>query len=159
MISLSQGNLYDDEHVCETKFSNEPVVNNMDAATPIEAPTNFACDIPNEAVDHENDNANVVSNENVTKINNDQLSMPTQVTPPLSLVEAMMNNNKHNVSSTNDESMTMPSQPAELSIEFVHYFVDNGSLEEEPIQNEVPNEENNGVQSGFPEVERKVSSH
>ena len=54
----------------------------MEAATPTEAPTNSACDIRNDAVDHENDNANVVSNENVKRINNDQLSMRTQVTSP-----------------------------------------------------------------------------
>ena len=53
MISLYQGNLYDDEHVCETQFSNEPNVNNMETSTPTEAPTNFACDIPNEAIDQE----------------------------------------------------------------------------------------------------------
>jgi len=159
MISLSQGNFYDDEHVCETQFVNEPVVNNMEAATPTKSPTNSACDILMEAIDHENDNANVVSNENVTRIKNDQLSMPTQVTPPSWLVEAMMNNNKHNVSSTNDESMAMPSQPVELSTKLFHYFVDNGSLEEESIHNEVPNEDNNGVQLGSPEVERQVSSH
>jgi len=58
----------------------------------------------------------------------------------------MMNNNKHNVISTNDERMEMPSQPIVLSTELVHYFVDNESLEEESIQNEVPNDENNGVQ-------------
>ena len=57
-----------------------------------------------------------------------------------------MNNNKHNVISTNDERMEMPSQPIVLSTELVHYFVDNESLEEESIQNEVPNDENNGVQ-------------
>jgi len=62
----------------------------MGATTPIETPTNFACDIPNESIDQENDNANVVSNENVTRINNDQLSMPIQVTSPSWLVETMM---------------------------------------------------------------------
>lgn len=100
----------DDEDVSETQFSNEPNVNNREAVTPTQSPINLACDIPNEAFDHANDNENVVSNDNVIGINNYQLSMPTQVTPPPWLVEAMMNNNKHNVSSTNEERMAMPSQ-------------------------------------------------
>ena len=59
-----------------------------------------------------------------------------------------MNITGNNVSTTNeDESMDMHSQPSGLNIELVHYFVDNGSLEEEPIQHEVPEEDNNGGQS------------
>jgi len=53
--------------------------------------------------------------------------------------------------------MDMPSQPSKLNIELVHYFVENGSLEEEPIHHEVPEEDNNGGQSVIPEVERQVS--
>ena len=68
-----------------------------------------------------------------------------------------MNINAHNVSTTNEESMDMPSQPLELNTELVHYFVDNGSLQEEPIQHEVPEEANNGGQSIVPEVENQVS--
>ena len=46
------------------------------------------------------------------------------------LVEAMMNMNKHIVTTTNEEIMDMPSQPALMVNEFFHYFVDVGGLEE-----------------------------
>lgn len=43
------------------------------------------CDILNESVDHANDNENVVENDNVDIAlgrNNEQLILPSQVTPP-----------------------------------------------------------------------------
>ena len=46
------------------------------------------------------------------------------------LVEAMMNMNKHIVTTTNEEIMDMPSQPTLLVNEVFHYFVDVGGLEE-----------------------------
>ena len=46
------------------------------------------------------------------------------------LVEAMMNMNKHIVTTTNEEIMDMPSQPTLLVSEVFHYFVDVGGLEE-----------------------------
>ena len=52
--------------------------------------------------------------------------------------------------------MDMHSQQLELNTKLVHYFVDNGSLEEDPIQNEVPKEDNNGGQSVVSEDEIQV---
>ena len=46
------------------------------------------------------------------------------------LVEAMMNMNKHIVTTTNEEIMDMPSQPTLLVNEVFHYFVAVGGLEE-----------------------------
>jgi len=37
--------------------------------------------------------------------------------------------------------------------------LDNGSLEEESIHNEVPNKDNNGSQSSFLEIERQLLIH
>ena len=68
-----------------------------------------------------------------------------------------MNITRNNVSTKNEENMDMPSQPSELNTELVHYFVDIGSLEEEPIQHEVPEEDKNGGQSAVLEDEIQVS--
>jgi len=95
----------------------------------------------------------LILNDNATGLNNEKLSMPTQVSPPSWLAEAMMNINIHNVSTKIIESMDMPSQPSKLNIEIVNYFVDNGSMEDEPIQHEIPEEDNNGDQLVVPEVE------
>jgi len=135
IMSLYEGNLCgdDDEQVNETQFSHEPTVDVMDAITPTEPHANSTCDIPYEVVDEANENANLISNDNATGLNSEQLSMPTQVSPPSWLAEAMMNINPHNVSTTNEENMDMPSQPSELNTELIHYFVDNGSLEEESV--------------------------
>jgi len=59
--------------------------------------------------------------------------MLTPVTPPSWLAEAMMNINTHTMSSNNEESMDIPSQPTKLNTKLVHYFVENGSLEEELV--------------------------
>lgn len=68
MVFLSQGHIYgdDDEHISETQLSHELIINNMEVITPNESPANSACDIPYEAIDHTNDNENVVSNDNAT---------------------------------------------------------------------------------------------
>lgn len=139
----------------ETQLSHEPTVNFMEVVTPFEPHANFPCDIPYEVVDEANENANLISNDNATILNNEQLRMPTQVSSPSWLEEAMMNIDPHNVSTTNEESMDMPSQPLELNIKLVHYFMDNGSLEEEPVQHEVP-EKDNGGQSVVPNAKSQV---
>lgn len=100
---------------------------------PTEPQVNSLCDILYEAVNEANGNANLISNDNAIGLNNEKLSLLTQVSPSSWLEEAMMNINPHNVSTTNEESMDMPSQPLELNTELVHYFVDNGSLEEELV--------------------------
>ena len=82
--------------------------------------------------------------------------MPIQVSAPSCLVEVATNITGNNVATTNEESVDMPSQPSGLNTKLVHYFVDNGSLEEELIQHEVPEEDNNGGQSVVPEDEIQV---
>ena len=67
------------------------------------------------------------------------MTLPSQVSPPSWLAEAMINMNAHSVSSTNEESMTMPSQLVELKSEIVHFFVDNRSMEEDEGHNEASN--------------------
>ena len=140
-----------------SEFSHEPTVNIMEAITPIEPPSNSACDIPYETVDEANENENLISNDDATRLNNEKLIMPSQVSPPSWLEEEMMNIDTHNVSTTYEESKDMPSQPSELNTKLVHYFVENGPLEEDPIQHEVLEEANNGGQSVVPNVESQVS--
>ena len=65
----------------------------------------------------------------------------------------MINLNAHSVSRTNEQSMNMPSQVAELNSEIVHFFVDNRSMEEDGGHNEAPDEENNIVQSSATDTE------
>lgn len=50
MISISQWNFYgdDDEHVSETQFKHEQIINNMKVAIFTELPANSACDIPHQ---------------------------------------------------------------------------------------------------------------
>ena len=117
MISLSQGHLYDedDEIVCETQYNNEQIRSNMEIVPPTQEHETPIADIVNDIVEH--------------AVDNDQLTLPSQVTPPSWLAEAMINMNAHSVSATNEESMNMPSQPAELNSEIVHFFVDNRSME------------------------------
>jgi len=77
-MSLYEGHLYvyDDEHVSETQFIHEPTVNVMEVFRPTEPPTNSACDIPYEAIDEANEIANLISNDNATRLNNENLIMP-----------------------------------------------------------------------------------
>ena len=58
-MSLSEGLFYGDgdEHVSETQFRHEPTKNINEAVTPIEPPTNYACDIPCDSTDQGNENA------------------------------------------------------------------------------------------------------
>ena len=99
-------------------------------------------DIANDIVEH--------------AVDNGQLTLPSQVTPPSWLAEAMINMNAHSVSTTNEESMNMPSQPAELNSEIVHFFVDNRSMEEDEGHNEASNEDNDIVQSVPTDTKREV---
>ena len=124
MISLSQGHLYaeDDETVCETQYNNEQIRSNMEIVPPTQEHEIPVVDIVNVIAEH--------------AVDNDQLTLPSQVTPPSWLAEAMINLNAHSVSATNEESMNMPSQPAELNSEIVHFFVDNRSMEEDEGHNE-----------------------
>lgn len=48
MMSLSRGHFYgdDDEHVSQTQFNHESIVNSIKVFTPTEPLANFACDIP-----------------------------------------------------------------------------------------------------------------
>ena len=71
----------------------------------------------------------------------------------------MINMNAHSVSTTNEESMNMPSQPAELNSEIVHFFVDNRSMEVDEGHNEASNEDNDMVQSVPTDTEREVPSN
>lgn len=48
----------------------------------------------------------------------------------------MLNMNKRNISRTNEKSMNMHSQLEKLNNEIIHFLVDNGSLEEDTIENE-----------------------
>ena len=77
----------------------------MEVFLPTEAHATFTCDILNEFVDLATNNENVVENDIVDIApgrNIDQLTFPSQVTPPSWLEEAMMNMNNHNVSRTNE---------------------------------------------------------
>ena len=147
MISLSQGHLYaeDDETVCETQYNNEQICSNMEIVPPTQEHEIPVADIVNDIVEH--------------AVDNDQLTLPSQVTPPSWLAEAMINMNAHSVSATNEESMNMPSQPAELNSEIVHFFVDNISMEEDEGHNEASNEDNDIVQSVPTDTEREVPSN
>ena len=100
MISLSQGHLYDedDETVCETQYNHEQIRSNMEIVPPTQEHETPIVDIVNDIVEH--------------AVDNDQLTLPSQVTPPSWLAEPMINMNAHTVSATNEESMNMPSQPA-----------------------------------------------
>lgn len=139
MISLSQGHLYDeyDETVCEIQYNHEQIQSNMDIILPTQEHETIVIDIVNEIVEH--------------AVDNDQLTLPSQVSPPSWLAEAMINMNEHSVSATNEQSMNMPSQPAELNSEFVHFF-----MEEDEAHNEASNENNDIVQSVVLDTEREV---
>lgn len=84
------------------------------------------------------------------------MTLPSQVTPPSWLAKAMINMNAHSVSATNEQSMKMPSQPAELNSEIVNFFVDNKSMEEDAAHNEASNEDNDIVQSAPSDIKREV---
>ena len=110
MISLSQGNLYDedDETVCETQYNHEKIHSNMEIVLPTQEHETYVVDIVNDIVEH--------------AVDNDQLTLPSQVTPPSWMAKAMINLNKHRVSTTNERSMNMLSQLAELNNEIVHFL-------------------------------------
>jgi len=127
----------------------------MEVVLPTKAHGTLVDDIPNDFVDHETNNDNVVEKYIVTislGSNNDQLTLPSQVTPASWLVEAMMNIKMHGVLRTNEESMNKPSQPVELNNEIVHFFMDNRSMEEDSTHNEESYKENNIVQSVVPDI-------
>ncbi len=134
MISLSHGLLYDedDETICETQHNNDQIPSNMEIVPPTQEHEIPVADIANDIVEH--------------AVDNDQLTLPSQVTPPSWLAEAMINMNAHSVSATNEESMNMPSQPTELNSEIFHFFVDNRSMEEDEGHNDASNEDNDIVQ-------------
>jgi len=72
--------------------------------------------------EHEIPVANIVNDIVEHAVENDQLTLPSQVTPPSWLAEVMINMNAHSVSATNEESMNMPSQPTELNNEIIHFL-------------------------------------
>jgi len=90
MISLSQGHLYDedDETICETQYNHEQIHSNMEVVPPTQEHETPIVDIVNDIVEH--------------AVDNDQLTLPSQVTPPSWLVEEMINMNAHSVSTTNE---------------------------------------------------------
>jgi hypothetical protein len=54
---------------------------------------------------------------------NEKLTFPSQVPQLEWLVEAVMNMNRHIITNTNEESLSMPSLLANLNNEVVHYYV------------------------------------
>lgn len=147
MISLSQGHLYDedDETVCKTQYNHEQIHSNMEIVPPTQEHETHTVAIVNEIVEH--------------AVDNDQLTLASQLTPPSWLAEATINMNEHSVSTTNEQSMNMPSQSAELNSEIVHFFVDNRSMEEDITHIEASNEDNDIVKSVVSDTEREVPSN
>ncbi len=58
--------------------------------------------------------------------------------------------NRHIVTPTNDESLNMPSLPAILHNEVVHYYVDVRGVEENNVGNKEPSHEANEEESQLP---------
>ena len=79
---------------------------------------------------NDNDDFNMVDGFHIPRSNNDPLTLPTQVSQRSWMEESMVNLNTHIGSSTNDESMNMPSQLAVMQDEIVHFYVDGGPIEE-----------------------------
>ena len=91
----------------------------------------------------------MVNGSDSPRSNNDPLTFPSQVSQPSWMEEAMMNLNKHIVTSINDESINMPSQPTVMNDEIVHFYVDGGSLEKPNKDNEEPSEEDKVVKASL----------
>jgi len=58
-----------------------------------------------------------------------------------------MNMNRHIITNTNEESLSMPSLLANLNNEVVHYYVDVIGVEEHNVGNEELNQEDNAEES------------
>ena len=55
----------------------------------------------------------------------------------------MMNLNKHVVTNTNDESLSMPSRTASMHDEILHFYVDPRSIEDNNTKDEDATREDN----------------
>jgi len=66
----------------------------MEVILPTQEHETYVVDIVNDIFEH--------------AVDNDQCTLPSQVTPPSWLGEAMINLNEHSVSTTNEQSMNMP---------------------------------------------------
>lgn len=78
MLSLSQGHCQglgdDDEHANATQYDHEPIEDNMEVVGPCETHTDSATHIHNDNVD-----LNVVESGHAPRSNNEQLTLPNQV--------------------------------------------------------------------------------
>ena len=69
---------------------------------------------------------NVVECGQALGTKNEELTLPSQLSPPKLFGVAMMNSNINIVTNTNDESLNIPSLPTTLNNKVVHYYVDFG---------------------------------
>jgi hypothetical protein len=121
----------DDEHVSATQYDNEEIEENMEVVGSYETHLHFVDQIHNDT------NAlNVNEGGQVLQGNKEQLTFLSHVSHPEWLIEEMMNLKINTVTDTNDQSLNMPSQPTSLSNEVIHYFVDNGGVENQNVGNE-----------------------
>ena len=96
---------------------------------------------------NDNDDLNLVDVFCSLGNKNDPLTWPTQVPQPSWILEAMMNLNRNISTTTNDEILNIPSQSVVMHDEIVHFYVDDGSIEEPNINNEEVAEEDNVVET------------
>ena len=128
----------DDEHVSVTQYDVEISKDNLEVVGPCKTHTHYATHTHNE-----NFHLNVLDGGHIPRRDNDPLTFPSQVSQPSWMVEAKMNLNKHIFTSTNDESISMPSHPLVMNDDTVHFYVDVGSLEELHEEHGEPTQEDN----------------